>query len=57
MQPILERADHEGMPAYLEASTECSRALYLRHEFVVLNEMRLPGGGPPLWRMWREPVR
>jgi hypothetical protein len=27
MQPILERADHEGMPAYLEASTECSRAL------------------------------
>jgi GNAT superfamily N-acetyltransferase len=57
MQPILDRADRERMPAYLEASTERSRALYLRHEFVVLNEMRLPGGGPPLWRMWREPVR
>jgi GNAT superfamily N-acetyltransferase len=57
MQPILDRADREGMPAYLEASTERSRALYLRHDFVVLNEMRLPGGGPPLWRMSREPVR
>jgi ribosomal protein S18 acetylase RimI-like enzyme len=56
MQPILDRADREGMPAYLEASTERSRALYLRHGFVVLDEMRLPGGGPPLWRMWREPV-
>ncbi|MEZ0235265.1 MAG: hypothetical protein ACAH81_09990 [Actinomycetota bacterium] len=21
-----------------------------------LDEMRLPGDGPPLWRMWREPV-
>lgn len=56
MAPILERADREGMPAYLEASTTRSRALYLRQGFVVLDEMRLPGGGPPLWRMWREPV-
>ena len=44
------------IPAYLEASTPRNRALYLRHGFVVLDEMRLPGGGPPLWRMWREPV-
>ncbi len=56
MSPILERCDSEGVPAYLEASTTRSRALYLRHGFVVLDEMRLPGDGPPLWRMWREPV-
>jgi ribosomal protein S18 acetylase RimI-like enzyme len=56
MRPILDRSDREGMPAYLEASTPRSRELYLRHGFVVLDEMRLPGGGPPLWRMWREPV-
>jgi GNAT superfamily N-acetyltransferase len=57
MRPILDRCDRQGTPAYLEASTPRSRVLYLRHGFVVLDEMRLPGGGPPLWRMWREPVR
>jgi GNAT superfamily N-acetyltransferase len=56
MQPILDRCDRDGTPAYLEASTTRSRALYLQHGFVVLDEMRLPGGGPPLWRMWREPT-
>lgn len=52
----LARLDREGVPAYLEATTSRSRALYLRHGFVVMNEVRLPGGGPPLWRMWRDPV-
>ena len=54
MRPILERCDRDGTPAYLEASTPRNRALYLRHGFVVLDEIRLPGGGPPLWRMWRD---
>ena len=56
MRPMLERLDREGTPVYLEASTERSRALYIRHGFVCLDEVRLPGGGPPLWRMWREPA-
>jgi ribosomal protein S18 acetylase RimI-like enzyme len=56
MRPILERCDRDGVPAYLEASTTRSRALYLRHGFTVLDEVRLPDDGPPLWRMWREPV-
>ena len=56
MRPILERCDREGTPAYLEASTPRNRALYLRHDFAVLDEIHLPGGGPPMWRMWREPV-
>jgi GNAT superfamily N-acetyltransferase len=56
MRPTLRRFDREGMPAYLEASTPRNRALYLRHGFEVLDEMRLPGDGPPLWRMWREPA-
>jgi len=51
----LERCDAEGMPAYLDATTERSRALYERHGFEVTGEFRLPKGGPPLWRMWREP--
>jgi ribosomal protein S18 acetylase RimI-like enzyme len=55
MQPILRRCDGDGVPAYLEASSERNRALYERHGFAVVEEVRLPGGGPPLWRMWREP--
>jgi GNAT superfamily N-acetyltransferase len=56
MLPILERCDRDGTPVYLEASTLRNRALYMRHGFVVLDEMRMPGDGPPLWRMWREPA-
>lgn len=33
----------------------CCRRVYERHGFEVTEEFRLPKGGPPLWRMWREP--
>lgn len=55
MRPVLEQCDREGVPAYLEASSERSRALYLRNGFEVVEEIHLPGGGPPSWRMWRPP--
>jgi len=55
MFPVLSEADAAGAAAYLEASTPRSRALYERHGFKVVQEMRLPLGGPALWRMWREP--
>jgi ribosomal protein S18 acetylase RimI-like enzyme len=52
----LDRCDAERMPAYLEASTERNRALYLRHGFEDRGELRLPDDGPRLWPMWREPA-
>jgi GNAT superfamily N-acetyltransferase len=55
MRPVLDRCDREGIPAYLEASTPRSRELYARHGFEMVEEVRLPGEGPPLWRMWRSP--
>jgi ribosomal protein S18 acetylase RimI-like enzyme len=55
IRPVLERCDREGTPAYLEASTERNRALYERNGFEVMAEYRLPGGGPPGWKMWRDP--
>jgi GNAT superfamily N-acetyltransferase len=55
MAPILARCDAEGIPAYLESSKERNVPLYERNGFQVVEEMRLPGGGPPLWRMWRDP--
>jgi RimJ/RimL family protein N-acetyltransferase len=55
LRPVLERCDREGLPAYLEASSERNRACYERNGFKVTDELRIPGGGPPLWPMWREP--
>jgi GNAT superfamily N-acetyltransferase len=56
LRRTLPRLDRDGVPAYLEASTLRSRALYLRHGFVDMDEMRMPDGGPTLWRMWRDPA-
>nr|WP_239092221.1 GNAT family N-acetyltransferase [Streptomyces sp. SID14478] len=55
MTPVLERCDREGLPAYLEASSVTSRALYERLGFVFTGTaVELPDG-PSLWPMWREP--
>jgi GNAT superfamily N-acetyltransferase len=55
LAPMLARCDAEGRGAYLNAGSPRSRDLYLRLGFVVRSEFRLPFGGPPMWRMWREP--
>jgi len=55
LRPTLDRCDREGVPAYLEASTERSAALYERLGFVHLGELRIPDGGPPFWPMRRPP--
>lgn len=52
---VLERADTDAMPAYLESSKERNLPLYARFGFEVVEEYRSGGGGPPIWRMWREP--
>lgn len=55
MHPIVQRCDAEGVPAYLEASAPRNRELYERHGFEVTEEIRPGRGGPPMWRMWRDP--
>jgi GNAT superfamily N-acetyltransferase len=55
MRPVLDRCDRERIPAYLEATTSRSRTFYHRSGFEVTEEVRYPNGGPPIWRMWREP--
>jgi GNAT superfamily N-acetyltransferase len=55
LQPILERCDRDRMPAYLEATTPRNRACYERQGFEITEEFAFPKGGPPAWRMWREP--
>jgi GNAT superfamily N-acetyltransferase len=56
MQPTLQRADSAGLPAYIEASTQRSAALYERLGFHHLDVLELPEGGPPLWLMRRPPT-
>lgn len=55
LQPVLARCDAEGVPAYLETSTQRGRVLYERNGFEVVEQCRFADDGPPLWLMWREP--
>jgi len=57
IQPVLRRADMEGLPCYLETGTEIDVRFYRKHGFEVLTEGDLPLGGPRYWTMLREPVR
>jgi len=48
--------DTAGTPAYLEATSQRNRALYLRHGYRSADPVVLPDGGPPMWPMWRPPA-
>lgn len=52
---VTDQADAEGMPCYLESSKESNVPFYRRHGFEVTEALVLPGGGPTVWGMWREP--
>ncbi len=54
LSPTLARCDREGMPAYLEASSERNAALYERLGFEHVRQLRL-AGSPPLRLMLRPP--
>ncbi|MDT9693307.1 GNAT family N-acetyltransferase [Streptomyces sp. P9(2023)] len=51
----LAKADAAGLPAYLESSKPDNLPFYQHFGFTVRAELALPGGGPVLWGMWREP--
>ena len=55
LRPVLEHCDAEGTPCYLESSKERNVPFYRRHGFEVVEELLLPGDGPPIWTMWRDP--
>ena len=55
LRSTLDRCDGEGLPAYIEASSERSAALYGRLGFEHLGVLHLPDGGPPVWPMRRPP--
>ena len=55
IQPVLERADHDGLPCYLETSKERNVTFYRKHGFEVVVEGHV-GDSPPYWTMKRDPI-
>jgi ribosomal protein S18 acetylase RimI-like enzyme len=55
MRSRLDRCDAEYAPAYLESSNPDNVPYYERFGFEVTGELTLPGHGPSLWPMWRQP--
>ncbi|MDO8391151.1 MAG: GNAT family N-acetyltransferase [Actinomycetota bacterium] len=55
MEPMIERADTEGVGMYLENSKEKNLAFYGRYGFQVRQEMQHRRNGPRMWLMWRDP--
>jgi ribosomal protein S18 acetylase RimI-like enzyme len=49
------QADEEGLACYLETHKTENVAFYARRGFQVAYEGELPGNGPPVWAMIREP--
>ena len=51
--PVLARLDQRQEIAYTETSTRENVDFYQRRGFEVLIEIRISGGGPPVWPMLR----
>jgi ribosomal protein S18 acetylase RimI-like enzyme len=55
LRPVLALCDRDRIGAYLESSSERNRVLYERHGFEVVDVFDIPGGGPDIRCMWRDP--
>lgn len=53
LKPMLSRLDKEGLPAYLETTTEGYVPLYQHFGFRVIREEMLPGTETKMWVMMR----
>jgi GNAT superfamily N-acetyltransferase len=54
LEPVLERCDTEGLPAYLETQKESNIAYYARHRFAVVQKIEVEHC-PPIWTLLRQP--
>jgi GNAT superfamily N-acetyltransferase len=55
LAPVLARCDADNLPAYCDTSTERNVRFYARHGFAVVAETDVPGGGPHVWLLGRQP--
>jgi GNAT superfamily N-acetyltransferase len=54
LAPILDRADRENKPVFLETSASDNVGFYLGLGFVAVSETDIPDGGPHVWAMMRD---
>ena len=52
---ILQIADQQRQPCYLETETEKNVAFYTRHGYKVVNDFFSDDGQVHIWMMWRDP--
>jgi hypothetical protein len=57
IEPVLSRADADGLPCYLETFHEGNLPFYKEHGFRIEGGGRVPDYGPNYWVMMREPRR
>ena len=53
MRRHLALADTAHMPCYLESSKDTNIPIYKSFGFEITGEIKVPGGGPTIWPMWR----
>src|SRR5260221_95631 len=57
IQPVLARADAEGLPCYLETENPRNVPFYQKHGFKVMSEDEVTNCRLHVWSMLREPRR
>jgi len=55
LEPVLSKADGQGLPCYLETFCERNVPFYEACGFRVQGAGRFPRGGPNFWAMMRAP--
>ena len=55
IQPILQMADSEGIPCYLDTSSERSLQFFRKWGFEVVRDVTAPAYGPRYWVLVRKP--
>ena len=55
LQPILQRASHEGIVCYLVTFTEHAVGFYQKHGFEILQVQKTAPDAPPFWTLKRNP--
>lgn len=55
LRPVLEVADTQGKPCYLETAAADNRPFYEKHGFVVVRQGIEPASGIDYWTFRREP--
>jgi ribosomal protein S18 acetylase RimI-like enzyme len=53
LQPVLEQADRDRLPCYLETSTESAVRFYQKHGFQILRTGKINSNAPQFWTMKR----